>query len=284
MNRVHVEDRKSIDEQLEADGNLDVDSYETEGVSKVESSVYPPNTPSEYTAPELNNSNVDMNDSITENRGQVSNYNNEKRLQNKVQNAGPKEFDASTESVMRAPVMTAPLRLRSFEKPTRNQTPAIGSFSQVIPRQPGPLRQAWLVGPRPRYLRPIQPRPCQSLIRMNSQHTQTVFEPLVIKLDSPDSEVKVMATPSGHGCSDGDGRSFNPNALSGVTLPASISITRTVDISADKTPAATMKSLAKALMCLGETEGEKRLVTFNLTESQVEGLRTLGLSEHKRMF
>ena len=86
----------------------------------------------------MNNRNVEMNDYVTENRGQVNN-NNGKRLQNYVNkevdlNASLTEFDTSTELMMRAPVKTAPLRIRSFSKPTRNQIPALGSFSQVRPR------------------------------------------------------------------------------------------------------------------------------------------------------
>ena len=249
---------------------------------------------SEYTAPEMNNRNVEMNDYVTENRGQVNN-NNGKRLQNYVNkevdlNASFTEFDTSTELMMRAPVKTAPLRIRSFPKPTRKQVvPAIGSFSQVRPRQPGQLRQARLLGPKPRYFRPIQPRPCQSQIRMNSQYTQTVFKPLVIKLDSPDRKVSEVVTHSAKGCSEGAGRHYNPKIMPDVTLLSGIKITRTPsrseeDHSVDKTNVATLKSLARALECLGETQGVKRLVTYHLSEPQVQGLRILGLNEHERIF
>jgi len=293
-NRVHVEERKSIDEQYKADNNEEDDCHETEGVRKAKNSVYPPNSSSEYAAPEMNHRSVEMNDYITENRGQDEYNNNGKRLQNYAnkdveQNAGLTEFDKSTEVMMSAPVKTAPLRIKSFAKPTRNQIPAIGSFSQVRPRQPVPLIQQRLIGPRPRYFRPIQPRPCQGQIIMNSQHTQTVFKPLVIKLDSPDREVSEVATHSAQGCSEGVGRHNNPKIIPDVTLPSGISITRTPsrsvdDLSADKSNVATLKSLARALGCLGETQGVKRLVTFQLSESQVEGLRILGLNEHERNF
>merc|ERR1719347_2416483 len=189
---------------------------------------------------------------------------------------------------MRAPVENATLRIsKSFAKPIRSQIPAIGSFSQIRPQQPGPLRQARL-GPKPRNFRPIHPRPCQGQIRMNSQHTQTVFKPLVIKLDSPDREVSEVSTQSAQGCSEGAGRHYNPKIMPDVTLPSGISITRTPsrsvdDLSADKTNVATLNSLARALVCLGETEGVKRLVTYQLSESQVQGLRTLGLNEHERI-
>jgi len=294
VNKVHVEERKSIDEQYGADNNEEVDAYETEGVLKAKNSVYPPHSSSEYTAPEVNTRNVEMNDYITENRGQNDYNNNGERLQNYVskdvdQIAGLPEFDTSTELMKRAPVKTAPLRIRSFSKPTRNQIPAIGSFSQVRPRQPGPLRQVRLLGPRPRYFRPIQPRPCQSQIRMNSQHTQTVFKPLVIKLDSPVREVSEVATQSAQGCSEGVSRNYSPKIMPDVTLPSGISITRTPsrsveDLGAEKTNVATLKSLARALVCLGEPQGVKRLVTYQLSESQVQGLRVLGLNEHERIF
>ena len=74
-----------------------------------------------------------------------------------------------------------------------------------------------------------------------------------------------------------------------VTLLSGIKITRTPsrseeDHSVDKTNVATLKSLARALECLGETQGVKRLVTYHLSEPQVQGLRILGLNEHERIF
>ena len=101
--------------------------------------------------------------------------------------------------------------------------------------------------------------------------------------DSPNREDAVMCTPSSRGSSEGAGLSSIPNAMPDLILPPGISITRTprsaVNLNTDHVPAAALSSLARALACLGDTQDGKRPVTFELTESQVEGLRTLGLYE-----
>ena len=47
----------------------------------------------------------------------------------------------------------------------------------------------------------------------------------------------------------------------------------------DEGPSSSIPSLAKALIQLGEVDGRTRLVQYQLTESQVRGLHTLGLRE-----
>lgn len=164
----------------------------------------------------------------------------------------------------------------------------------------------------PRQLGPIRPRPSQSQPRMisHSQYRPTVSglepgqsvgksrvpkqyslsapnpnnaEPLLVQLNFPNREDAVMCTPSSRGSSEGAGLSSIPNAMPDLILPPGISITRTprsaVNLNTDHVPAAALSSLARALACLGDTQDGKRPVTFELTESQVEGLRTLGLYE-----
>ena len=69
-------------------------------------------------------------------------------------------------------------------------------------------------------------------------------------------------------------------------LPPNISITRTSSThSSNKTSnsdlidPALLTNMAKALEKIGKTEGSKRLAKFELSESQVQGLRALGILE-----
>ena len=57
-------------------------------------------------------------------------------------------------------------------------------------------------------------------------------------------------------------------------LPPNISTTRTPSSNKRVTP---LTCLGRALEKMGETEGSRRLVKFELTESQIQGLQALGI-------
>ena len=122
-------------------------------MSKIRGSVNPPQTPSihtppviDYTPPEIDNCNVEINDYITENREQkIKNDNDGDQFQIVNENFRQSvinltECDPSTEVEMVTLVKTAPRGTRSYPEPTQNRLPASGSFSQVRPRQPRPPR------------------------------------------------------------------------------------------------------------------------------------------------
>jgi len=102
---------------------------------------------------------------------------------------------------------------------------------------------------------------------------QPVDPPLVIELDTDTSHqhdhtvAPITTTPI-------------PN----LVLPPSISITRTPQAyrtDSDNISTTNITSFARALVKLGDTEGKKCLVLYEITESQIEGLRDLGLKERR---
>ena len=64
----------------------------------------------------------------------------------------------------------------------------------------------------------------------------------------------------------------------GWVLPPGISVTKTTS-SREEGPSLSLPSLAKALIQLGDVEGRKRVVQFNLTDEQVRALNVLGVRE-----
>merc|ERR1719233_2647706 len=107
-----------------------------------------------------------------------------------------------------------------------------------------------------------------------SPEPQPVAPPLVVELDtetSPqdDNAVAHIVTTA---------------PLHNLVLPPSISITRQpqackTDI--DNISTSNITSLARALVKVGDTEGRKCLVLYELTEAQIQGLRGLGLNERR---
>ena len=108
------------------------------------------------------------------------------------------------------------------------------------------------------------------------------YHPPVIQLDtSPPRADHVAAKLTSLGCSlvsvpvPGHSSSI-PDLVR--PLPPSISITRTPSSNrTDQTPPAPLTSLARALGKMAETEGSRRIVKFELTESQIQGLKALGI-------
>lgn len=70
-----------------------------------------------------------------------------------------------------------------------------------------------------------------------------------------------------------------------IVLPPGISITRNPPAHSTDTgnlSASNLASLARALVKVGDTVGKKCLVQYEITESQIQGLRDLGISEIRR--
>ena len=107
---------------------------------------------------------------------------------------------------------------------------------------------------------------------------QPVAHPPVVELDLENfPEYKHASAPT------------NTSTMSrpDIVLPASISITRTRRTPTHSTDsgnniASNLASLAaRALVKVGDSEGQKCLVLYEITESQIQGLRDLGLSERR---
>jgi len=114
-------------------------------------------------------------------------------------------------------------------------------------------------------------RPLQRAIL--THEPQPVNPPLVIELDTDTSPqhdhtvAPITTTP-------------NPN----LVLPPSIRITRqpqAYSTDTDNISTINITSLARALVKVGDTEGKKCLVLYEITESQIQGLRDLGLKERR---
>merc|ERR1719209_1107565 len=103
---------------------------------------------------------------------------------------------------------------------------------------------------------------------------QPVAPPLVVELDtdtSPQDDHAVAPV-------------ITTTPLPNLVLPPSISIARQpqackTDI--DSISTSNITSLARALVKVGDTEGRKCLVLYEITESQIQGLRILGLRERR---
>jgi len=100
--------------------------------------------------------------------------------------------------------------------------------------------------------------------------TNKKSNPPLIQLDtSPPRADDVAARLTSLGCSI-------VSSMPGMVrpLPPNISTTRTPSSNKRVTP---LTCLARALEKMGETEGSRRLVKFELTESQIQGLQALGI-------
>merc|ERR1719233_57250 len=105
---------------------------------------------------------------------------------------------------------------------------------------------------------------------------QPVAPPLVVELDTDSSPLHDHAVAT----------DITTTPLPNFVLPPSISITITRQPQACKTDidnisTTNITSLARALVKVGDTEGKKCLVLYELTESQIQGLRSLGLNERR---
>ena len=70
-----------------------------------------------------------------------------------------------------------------------------------------------------------------------------------------------------------------PTTKQGWEPPPGLSITRAPSTGIDESASTSLTSLANALLQLGEVQGRTRLVQFQLSESQVKALQTLGVRE-----
>ena len=127
------------------------------------------------------------------------------------------------------------------------------------------------VGPRPRIVRPFAP------IKQRSLSTPQYNPPVVELDDSPPPHTDSVVTRlTSMGLSVATVEKVPPTKH-GWVLPPGLSVTRAPN--EDQGPSSSIPSLAKALIQLGEEDGRTRLVQYQLTESQVRGLHTLGLRE-----
>ena len=108
------------------------------------------------------------------------------------------------------------------------------------------------------------------------QH-QPVRQPLVVELDTEPSSPQQ------------DDPAVAPMVSSNMSIPdlPGISITRNPRASSTDTDtnsdATHLTSLARALVKVGDTGGERYLVLYEITETQIQGLRDLGLRERSRI-
>jgi len=174
-----------------------------------------------------------------------------------------------------APGAPRPARLPRMLRPSLPSS----RFRQIRPRIPGysgtmsqPHTPTVSPVSRPRMNHGLSStRPLQR--GLLTHEPQPVDPPLVIELDTDTSPqhdhtvAPITTTPI-------------PN----LVLPPSISITRTPQAyrtDSDNISTTNITSFARALVKLGDTEGKKCLVLYEITESQIEGLRDLGLKERR---
>ena len=103
---------------------------------------------------------------------------------------------------------------------------------------------------------------------------QPVAPPLVVELDTDTSSQDDHAVAP----------IITTTPLPNIVLPPSISITRqpqACSTDTDNISTTNITSLARALVKVGDTEGRKCLVLYELTEIQIQGLRGLGLNERR---
>eukprot|EP00092_Neocalanus_flemingeri_P106858 GFUD01137112.1.p1 GENE.GFUD01137112.1~~GFUD01137112.1.p1 ORF type:complete len:444 (+),score=110.86 GFUD01137112.1:77-1408(+) len=72
-----------------------------------------------------------------------------------------------------------------------------------------------------------------------------------------------------------------PSTKHGWVLPPGLSVTKTTSNRVEEGPSLSLPSLAKVLTQLGQVDGRKRLVQFQLTEAQVRALDTFGIKEEE---
>jgi len=111
--------------------------------------------------------------------------------------------------------------------------------------------------------------------------TQPVDPPLLVELDTdtttPHDDHTVALAPI---TTTNTTTTHIPN----LVLPPSISITRNPKANStdtDNISTTNITNLARALVKLGYSEGKKCLVLYEITESQIQGLRDLGLKERR---
>ena len=106
------------------------------------------------------------------------------------------------------------------------------------------------------------------------------YKPLLVELDaspSPPPTDSVVTRLTSLGLSVATVEKVPPHTKQGWVLPPGLSVTRAP--STDEGTSASIPDLARALLQLGEVDGRKRMVQYQLTEGQVRGLITLGLRE-----
>jgi len=182
-------------------------------------------------------------------------------------------------SLRPAPRMLRPARPGLHRKPAG---PIVGGlYRQAGPRPRAPLPLP--AGPRLPNVRSITPIKRRSL---STPQYSSQFLPPVVELDaspprtdqaSPHPQTSsVLSKLSSLGVSVA--REKVSTAKHGWVLPPGISVTKTIS-SREEGPSLSLPNLAKALFQLGEGEGRKRLVQFNLTEEQIRALDALGVKE-----
>lgn len=186
-------------------------------------------------------------------------------------------------------------------------------------RQPTPGTRPPVRPSGPRMLRPVRPslppkyaayRPSQAVTRsglitggsrlpnirssnpikhrsLSTPQYSSQYNPPVIELDvSPPRSADLLAHP--HTTSvvnklTSMGLSVAmekvPTTKHGWVLPPGLSVTRTPSSTGEEDLSTSLPILAKALLQLGEVHGSKRLVQFQLTDSQVSALQALGVRE-----
>merc|ERR1712013_73742 len=126
----------------------------------------------------------------------------------------------------------------------------------------------------------FRPRMSAGLSSTRPMQHQPVGQPLVVDLDTESSSPQ----QGDHAVAPLD---TSIVAIPNRVLPPGISITRNPPASSADTDTISdtthLTSLARALAKVGDTGGERYLVLHELTESQIQGLRDLGLRERSRI-
>jgi len=170
-----------------------------------------------------------------------------------------------------APGAPRPARLPRMLRPS---PPA--RCRQIRPRIPG--YSGLMSQPHTPTVSPISnPRMNHGLLSTNplqrnlcTPEPHPVAPPLVVELDtdsSPQHDHAVAVAP------------IITTPIPNIVLPPSISITRQPQAYNSATDNIT--SLGRALVKVGDAEGKKCLVLYELTETQIQGLRGLGLNERR---
>merc|ERR1719369_2539382 len=192
-----------------------------------------------------------------------------------VRQAGPTACPRPTYLAPDAPRPARLLRMLRPSPPAR--------FRQMRPRVPGNSdimfqSRTPTVSPisRPRIIHGLSSTPpLRSAI--STPGPQPVAPPLVVNLDKHTFPQHVNAVAPRI-------ITTTTTPIPNLVLPPNVSITRTprtYSTDTDNISTTNITSLARALVKVGDTEGNKCLVLYELTESQIQGLGDLGLKERR---